>query len=43
MTGEILIDTLTRLEGHGRIHVFLDDDGEAPWVARNDAPDFHVI
>jgi F420-non-reducing hydrogenase large subunit len=28
MTREILIDPLTRLEGHGRIHVFLDADGE---------------
>jgi F420-non-reducing hydrogenase large subunit len=25
---QILIDPLTRLEGHGRIHVFLDDAGE---------------
>jgi F420-non-reducing hydrogenase large subunit len=25
---EILIDPITRLEGHGRIHVFLDDAGE---------------
>ena len=28
MTREILIDPLTRLEGHGRINVFLDADGE---------------
>ena len=27
MSREILIDPLTRLEGHGRIHVFLDPDG----------------
>jgi F420-non-reducing hydrogenase large subunit len=25
---EILIDPITRLEGHGRVHVFLDDAGE---------------
>jgi F420-non-reducing hydrogenase large subunit len=25
---EILIDPITRLEGHGRIHIFLDDAGE---------------
>jgi F420-non-reducing hydrogenase large subunit len=24
---EILIDPITRLEGHGRIHIFLDDEG----------------
>ncbi len=28
MSSEILIDPITRLEGHGRIHIFLDDDGE---------------
>src|SRR4030066_1765020 len=28
MSGEILIDPITRLEGHGRIHIFLDDAGE---------------
>ncbi len=28
MGSEILIDPITRLEGHGRIHIFLDDDGE---------------
>jgi F420-non-reducing hydrogenase large subunit len=28
MSTEILIDPITRLEGHGRIHVFLDDAGE---------------
>lgn len=27
MNREILIDPITRLEGHGRIHVFLDADG----------------
>ncbi|MGP8161123.1 MAG: Ni/Fe hydrogenase subunit alpha [Candidatus Dormibacteria bacterium] len=27
MTGEIVIDPITRLEGHGRIHIFLDGDG----------------
>ena len=27
MSREILIDPMTRLEGHGRIHIFLDDDG----------------
>ena len=27
MSREILIDPLTRLEGHGRIHIFLDTDG----------------
>jgi F420-non-reducing hydrogenase large subunit len=25
---EILIDPITRLEGHGRIHIFMGDDGE---------------
>jgi F420-non-reducing hydrogenase large subunit len=28
MTSEILIDPITRLEGHGRIHIFVGDDGE---------------
>lgn len=28
MSSEIVIDPLTRLEGHGRIHVFLDAEGE---------------
>jgi F420-non-reducing hydrogenase large subunit len=28
MSTEILIDPITRLEGHGRIHVFLDEAGE---------------
>ncbi|HEX2807417.1 MAG TPA: Ni/Fe hydrogenase subunit alpha [Kineosporiaceae bacterium] len=28
MSRQILIDPMTRLEGHGRIHIFLDDDGE---------------
>lgn len=28
MTREILIDPITRLEGHGRIHIFVRDDGE---------------
>jgi F420-non-reducing hydrogenase large subunit len=28
MSGEILIDPITRLEGHGRIHIFVNDDGE---------------
>ncbi|GIU99442.1 MAG: F420-non-reducing hydrogenase subunit A, selenocysteine-containing [Actinomycetota bacterium] len=28
MTSEILIDPITRLEGHGRIHIFVRDDGE---------------
>ena len=27
MSREILIDPITRLEGHGRIHIFLDTDG----------------
>ncbi len=27
MTGQILIDPITRLEGHGRIHIFVDDEG----------------
>ena len=27
MSREILIDPVTRLEGHGRIHIFLGDDG----------------
>ena len=27
MSTEILIDPITRLEGHGRIHIFLDDAG----------------
>jgi len=27
MTSEILIDPITRLEGHGRVHIFLGDDG----------------
>jgi F420-non-reducing hydrogenase large subunit len=27
MTSEILIDPITRLEGHGKIHIFLDDGG----------------
>jgi F420-non-reducing hydrogenase large subunit len=27
MTTEILIDPITRLEGHGKIHIFLDDAG----------------
>jgi len=28
VTTEILIDPITRLEGHGRIHIFLNDAGE---------------
>lgn len=28
MTSEILIDPITRLEGHGRIHIFVNDAGE---------------
>jgi F420-non-reducing hydrogenase large subunit len=28
MSSEILIDPITRLEGHGRIHIFLNDSGE---------------
>jgi len=28
MNREILIDPITRLEGHGRIHIFLDTDGD---------------
>jgi F420-non-reducing hydrogenase large subunit len=28
VTSEILIDPITRLEGHGRIHIFLDDAGD---------------
>jgi F420-non-reducing hydrogenase large subunit len=28
MSGQILIDPITRLEGHGRIHIFLDDAGD---------------
>jgi F420-non-reducing hydrogenase large subunit len=28
VTREILIDPITRLEGHGRIHIFLDDAGD---------------
>ena len=31
MTGEIVIDPITRLEGHGRIDIFLD--GTAGWTA----------
>ncbi len=27
MTSQILIDPITRLEGHGRIHIFLNDEG----------------
>jgi len=27
MTSEILIDPITRLEGHGRIHIFVNDEG----------------
>ena len=27
MTTEILIDPITRLEGHGRIHIFVNDEG----------------
>jgi len=27
MSGEILIDPITRLEGHGRIHIFVNDEG----------------
>jgi len=27
VSGQILIDPLTRLEGHGKIQIFLDDDG----------------
>jgi F420-non-reducing hydrogenase large subunit len=28
MTSQILIDPITRLEGHGKIHIFLNDDGD---------------
>ncbi len=28
MTAQITIDPITRLEGHGKIEIFLDDDGE---------------
>jgi F420-non-reducing hydrogenase large subunit len=28
MTSQILIDPITRLEGHGRIHIFLNDGGD---------------
>jgi F420-non-reducing hydrogenase large subunit len=28
MTSQIVIDPITRLEGHGRIHIFLDDGGD---------------
>jgi F420-non-reducing hydrogenase large subunit len=28
MSSQILIDPITRLEGHGRIHIFLKDDGD---------------
>jgi F420-non-reducing hydrogenase large subunit len=27
MSKKILIDPITRLEGHGKIHIFLDDTG----------------
>jgi F420-non-reducing hydrogenase large subunit len=27
MSGQILIDPITRLEGHGRIHIFVNDEG----------------
>ena len=28
MTAQLTIDPITRLEGHGKIEIFLDDDGE---------------
>src|SRR3990172_11673739 len=28
MNREVVIDPVTRLEGHGRIHIFLDEKGE---------------
>lgn len=28
MSSELLIDPITRLEGHGRIHIFLDSEGD---------------
>jgi F420-non-reducing hydrogenase large subunit len=32
MTSEILIDPITRLEGHGRIHIFLNDEGSVDYA-----------
>ena len=32
--GEIVIDPVTRIEGHSKITIYLDDDGRVPETAR---------